>query len=312
MLLRGEALDRKRIAGILRVTEATADRHIASMKRQIPELEVARRKRRMSLQIPRDSKVVLPVSRAVGIAACFGSSLATLFAGTPYERGLRDALARILDRVRRQDGFEDADRKFWFVAGGGEHAFIDDQGILDDIVQAVLENKFLKVNYQTFEGERRQRTMRPLTVALHSSHLYLLGFDAEERLTIIRISRIKAAEIQLRSFRFPPREDYDPRAVFGNALGVFVADESHPVEEVEFRLASRWRAYVRTNKWHPSQTHVEEDTGLRVTLTVRICPELEATLLGFGDEAVVLRPSWLRERIASRLEKASLRYRQDK
>jgi hypothetical protein len=40
---------------------------------------------------------------------------------------------------------------------------------------------------------------------------------------------------------------------------------------------------------------------VEVRVRARICPELEACLLGFAEEACVVRPKWLRERLEQRV-----------
>ncbi len=101
--------------------------------------------------------------------------------------------------------------------------------------------------------------------------------------------------------RNPSKVEYDPEHVFARSFGIFV-QEAQAAAHVELMLDSRWAAQVKRHRWHRSQ---------RVRATggeVCICPGVESWVLGFGEEAEVLRPRWLRDKIAGRVESLRRRY----
>ena len=49
---------------------------------------------------------------------------------------------------------------------------------------------------------------------------------------------------------------------------------------------------------------------LVVEMNVKVCPELEAWILGMGEWAEVLEPAWLRSKVAGRVRKMAQRARQ--
>ncbi len=67
--------------------------------------------------------------------------------------------------------------------------------------------------------------------------------------------------------------------------------------------------YIRERTWHPSQTfRTLPDGRLELRLRVAVTVELETWIRGFGDEAQVLGPQLLVDRVATSLRKAAARY----
>ena len=100
------------------------------------------------------------------------------------------------------------------------------------------------------------------------------------------------------TFKYPARSEFDPERVFSDSFGIFLG---RPVERVVVRLDPRWATYARTHRWHESQVVRVAGEGIEVTLRVGVCPELEAWILGFGEQAEVLAPPFLRDRVRLRL-----------
>ena len=95
--------------------------------------------------------------------------------------------------------------------------------------------------------------------------------------------------------------EYDPEQVFRDSFGIFL---DRPVRSVVLRLHARWRTYAETHTWHESQAVHAGQGGIEVRLRVGLCPELEAWILGFGEQAEVLAPKELRDRVRARIETA--------
>jgi len=72
------------------------------------------------------------------------------------------------------------------------------------------------------------------------------------------------------------------------------------VHDVELRLHKQWATYAQSHRWHDSQVVDVANDHVRVRMRVRVCPELEAWILGFGEQAEVLAPPTLRAQIATR------------
>lgn len=311
MLARGRRLDRNIVVTELGIGAANADRHIKTIQKTMHVTTATGRDGITSIQAARvDSGKALPTATVV--AACFGASLARLFHETPFEKRLRDVVAHVLESVRDVPRFAEHDRQFLFIPGGGERALRrNGAATLETIVDAILERVVLRVKYTRFKGESETIYMKPLSLALHEHQLYVLGF-VDGALRNVRFSRITAALKMKERFEYPPLDDYDPRLVFRNSLGIFIHDDERKgirVRDVQILLTRRWSSYVETHRWHESQRHTVDSRGVLLEFHVRTCPELERLILGFGPDAEVLAPEDLRERIALKARELAARYR---
>lgn len=230
-----------------------------------------------------------------------------MFLGSDYERGVRDALSYVTSRARRSAEFNHVDRKFLFVARGGESSLPESSGLLDDLVDAVLHSRYADIEYFHFDGRRETARVQPLSMAIYDHQIYLIAGAGDGTRHPFRLSRIKSVDVGNQTFDYPERAVYDPKQLFRDTFGIFISDVTSPVR-VRVRLDSAWRVHCRTHKWHASQ-HIEEvPGGIIVSLVVRVCWELKAWILGFGADAVVLEPLILVEEIRNIATQMAARY----
>lgn len=309
-LSKGEPLDRNVIAAKLGISPANADRHVRAIKNTMAVTLVAGKDGLTSIRAAHGT--AKNVATPTVVAACFGASLSRLFHETPFEQRLRDVVSHVLEGVKDVPKYKDRERQFLFISRGGERALRrNGASILDDVVDAILERRLIRLRHTTFNGKTETVHLKPVSLALHEHQLYVLGFE-EKDLRIIRFSRITAALKMREVFEYPTLDDYDPRIVFRDSLGIFIHDDEAKgirVQEVKIRLSSRWAGYVETHRWHESQRHKIDRRGVVLELRVRTCPELERLILGFGSEAEVLEPPELRAKIATRAAAMAKRYR---
>lgn len=248
-------------------------------------------------------------SHEAAIAACLAASLAPLFEGSELERGMREGLRHVVDSSPRPAKFQHIARKFFFVRRGGEMALPENAKLLERLAKATLDQSYVKIAYENFESEIREEVVEPLSLAVYDHQLYLLARRENDRLPLIlRFSRIRAVTRRSRTFEYPSELEYSPRELFAHSIGNFVKPAEVPAELVVVRLSQRLAVHARTHRWHASQ-HVESVVGgVIVQLTVRICPQVESWILSFGDQAEVLEPLSLRERIAERVRRQAALY----
>jgi hypothetical protein len=295
-LLRGREHDRHSLAARLGVRPAMADRLINAAVEQLPGIVERRDGKQRKIRM--DLAAIAPEpSYPTAIAACFGSSLWPLFEGTTYQGGIRDALRDVVGRTRRRAVFRDIDRKFWFLRRGGEVALLDHAPLLDEILEAVLHHRVLSLEYMRFTGKLQRLRMEPLSIVVHDHQLYVVGRCDGVPLHPYRFARIHSVEVLDDSFAYPSRTEYDPEQVFRDSFGIFL---DMPVHDVELRLHKQWATYAQSHRWHDSQVVDVANDHVRVRMRVRVCPELEAWILGFGEQAEVLAPPTLRAQIATR------------
>jgi hypothetical protein len=295
-LLRGREHDRHTLAARLGIQPAMAHRLMTAALRLPGVVERQDRRRRT---IKMDLAAIAPVpSYPTAVAACFGSSLWPLFEGSTYREGIRDAFRDVIGRTKRRAVFRDIDRKFWFLRRGGEVALLDRSPLLDEVIEAVLQHQTLSIEYTRFSGVSQHLRLEPLSVVVHDHQLYVVGRDDEGGLHPYRFSRIRSVDVLDDAFEYPGRTEYDPEQVFRDSFGIFL---DMPVHDVALRLHKQWTTYAQSHRWHDSQRVEVVPEGVLVRMRVRVCPELEAWILGFGEEAEVLAPAALRARIAKRV-----------
>lgn len=300
-LMRGEELDRASIAQMGHVELATADRQIVALAK-CPGIVQARRGRKKVLRFDPESCSPAPSFPEV-VAACLGTSLSRVFEGSAYERTMRDALDYLLSRARKEALFRNIDRKFLFVARGGEVAFPERSGDLDDLVDAVLRSYTVTVEYRRFDGRAESLLLQPLSIAIYDHQLYVIASSSDGATHPYRFARIASLTVHTRdTFSYPPRVEYDPDRLFRDSFGVFISD-TYPVRDVAVRLSAHWTNYARSHRWHKSQKVIPNPDGsVTVSLRVKTCPELEMWILSLGEHAEVLKPDELRQRIAERIQ----------
>lgn len=296
-LLRGDSLDRQTVARMLGVKVAAADRQL----RALLALKGVKKRRERGKTLfsfePRAEEPTLASLVASGLAASF----ARLFEGSDYMTGMREVRDALISRAPRRHRFRHIERKLFFLLQGGEQAITHPESPLEEMVQAVLEEKRLRMHYEHFDGTRERVTVSPVSLMVYRQQLYMVALKSDRKPHTFRVARVLAADVD-KPFTYPA--EYDPALVYRDAFGVFMPAAAPEV--IRLRLADKWKTFIRTHRWHPSQ-ELEAD-GLTVRLTVCPCREVEQWILSFGEDAEVLEPQAFRKKIAARLASASALY----
>lgn len=299
-LMRGDELDRASIARMGNVKLATADRQIAVLAK-CPGVVEEKRGRRKVLRFD-PATCSPPPSFPELVAACLGTSLSRVFEGSAYERTMKDALAYLLARARKRGTFQNVDRKFLFIAQGGEVAFPERSGDLDELVDAVLRSYAVTVEYMHFEGDEEELKLQPLSIAIYDHQLYVIA-ERDGRPHPFRFSRMASVMPHTtESFTYPSRAEYDPDQIFRDSFGIFISD-TFPLRDVVVRLSGHWAQYAKSHRWHKSQrVTTNADGSANVSFRVKTCPELEMWILSLGEYAEVVKPPELRKRVANKIQ----------
>ncbi|HLV66007.1 MAG TPA: WYL domain-containing protein, partial [Polyangiaceae bacterium] len=255
-----------------------------------------------------DEKVGVAGAITMSLAAAFGRVFTGSAYGAEFVR-LRNSVVQRLAEFRKQQ-FADMTRKF-VVIGGREELLEDKEALLDQLLDALLRERLLRIRYENFDGVAKQRVVEPYSLAVYDSHLYLFARDVEDTVSGVRtfrFARLRSAQALSETFAYPSPNEYDPEVLLRDSVGIWLGQEEPCT--VRVRLSSGWAVFARHHRWHDSQRLVREleDGSVELELRVRTCPELEQWILKFGESAEVLAPSELRNRVASRLRQAAARY----
>lgn len=307
-LLSGRSHDRESAAKLLEIGPENAYRQLDALEESVPAFCWDETKRRKTLYFDRTRLLDQPGMPAA-IAACFGRSLAPLFAGTEQQDGMQKAFDYVLGQTQRRKLFRDIDRKFFFVLRGGETALPRNPTVFALLVTAILDCREVVVRYTHFGGAEDERlTLRPLSMCIYNQWLYLLAQHENSKPRPFRLSRIHEVSAEPGAeFSYPPHAQYSPSTLFRDSFGIFTG--GYPTEEIELVFAANWAAHVDSHKWHESQEVVSLDSGeVLVRLTVRLCPEVRSWILGLGNAATVLKPQSLRDEIGAALRETLANY----
>src|SRR5207253_4136154 len=296
--LSGRDLTRSEAMSLLGVHVAAVDRQLEAIGRHVP-LVGERRKGQVHVRIDR-SKIAGGAERvpiATMIAACVGASLAKLFEGTTYEKGMHDLVQYVSREAVHPERSQDSRRQFVFLVRGGEKALPEKEDVLEEVVDALQRRRGLQLRYRDFVGARKSVRIEPLSLAVYDHQLYVIGRPRGGPTHAYRFSRIETAEAVGGTFPYPDKDSYDPERVFADSFGIIV-DDKYPIEQIEMSLAPRWASFVRSHRWHRSQESFVRAGRVHVRLRVRVCPEIVSWILGFAADVRVLEPQSLRRRVA--------------
>jgi predicted DNA-binding transcriptional regulator YafY len=213
--------------------------------------------------------------------------------------GLEDLLLRLEQRMTLTSVERNPVIEFEEVElAGREH--------LIGLYRATTKKQFLRVTYQAFtESAPAKRHVYPLLLKEFNNRWFLVGWEKDrEFLQTLAIDRIQSFRETVETF--PCNRHFNAATYFNDLIGM--RKTGSPVNVILHFSAERGQ-YVRTKKLHPSQNaEVQPDGSYRVRLMVELNRELEARILEFGADVIVLEPAVLRESIQHQLKTAWDRY----
>lgn len=316
-LMRGETLDKETAAERAGMKPDSVHRNLQLLLEHVPGVEVDRSRRRYIYSfnpknlvgpMPAEERVTLASAIAMSLGAAFGRVLTGSIYRAEFIR-LRDDVIQRLAQSRKQQ-FSAMSRKLAVVIGHEE--LLEDKGeTLDDVLDAVIRGRRLRMKYENFDGVSSERTVEPYSVAVYDGHLYLIGLDVAKRnagVRTFRFARIWDTDVCEEAFPYPAPNLYDPEVLLRDSFGIFEGSGDPVI--VRVRLSRSWAVYAKHHRWHESQKVIEQhkDGSVDLELRVRLCPELQQWLLKFGEEAEVISPAELRTVIGDRFRAAAAIY----
>lgn len=176
---------------------------------------------------------------------------------------------------------------------------------LEPVLQALQQNKELKVIYENFAGKKYAGAIRPLCIKLFKRRWYVLGQLPEGLMRIFSLDRFRSLDITDISFAYPP--NFSSSAYFANFYGILVTDGKP--EKIVIRTYQELPGYLRSLPLHPTQHEIETKDGY-TDFSVSLVPTFDfiQELLLHRDQLEVISPKSLRDEIASVISKMSDNY----
>jgi len=172
------------------------------------------------------------------------------------------------------------------------------------IEQAILHNMTIKLSYESLDSGETIREVDPYGLIFRRHAWYFIGFcHLRQKIRIFRINRIK--KISLLNKTFEREKDFSVTEFFKDSWEIYQGEPT----EVEIKFKGKAVKVIESGIHHPSEKIEKLDDGsLIYKVKVRETEEILRWILGFKDEAEVLRPEKLREEIKQISEKLSRVY----
>jgi predicted DNA-binding transcriptional regulator YafY len=218
----------------------------------------------------------------------FGRRLFTFLNGTQFASDMDDAIERLEPAISRAhaDLASQLDRKFMAVP---EHAkdYSDMGDLIDDLITALIYDNPIKASYKKANGDEKQYTLEPLTLATYRQGLYLFARDqADHRFKSFAVERFTDLS-RVRVEHFVPPDNFDAEEIIKDAFGIVAGRPQNVVA----RFSEQVAPYIQERKWHQTQTIETLDSReVRCSFSVGITHELIQWLLGFAGDVTVESP----------------------
>lgn len=180
---------------------------------------------------------------------------------------------------------------------------------LEILYECILQKQVLKVAYQRFNSnETKEHLLSAYVLKEYRNRWYVVGYsDLAQAVITLALDRIVSIEVmEKKKYK---KTDFNEDEYFKYGFGVTVYQNAVP-EKVELLFDASVAGYIQTKPLHQSQEILNSDEeGLTIEMTCHLTPELEMTLLGYGENVKVLKPLVLVERLKNRIEAMGYLYR---
>jgi len=171
------------------------------------------------------------------------------------------------------------------------------------ILNAILENKKLKIYYQKFSDEEiNEHILEPIFIREFQNRWYVVSqTDKKEKLFTFAFDRIQKLEVLQKTFTTKNNNTN----FYKNTIGISYTNN---IERIVLKFGN-WQAnYIKTLPLHSTQEIISEDkNGLIISINVNINFELEQLIKSYGSSVEVIEPKELRKNIKQDLQ-ATLKF----
>lgn len=214
-----------------------------------------------------------------------------------HEAGLRE-LPEVLQLEKKLSSMLSADHNRLMESLYCEWIEVEsiDTGIFQVIVDAVVQQRAIAIDYSTKGANSSSRTIEPQRLCNYQGRWYLLAHCRLRReLRMFHIARITRAELTQEKITF--QEGLEERYLQAS-FGIFKGKEPQTAEILFTGTAAE---LVRHQHWHREQQLEPVDNGVLLRLPVSDHREIAMKVLQYGSQAQVLRPDSLREKVAGEI-----------
>jgi predicted DNA-binding transcriptional regulator YafY len=185
------------------------------------------------------------------------------------------------------------------------HPFIYGTEFIAGILSAIQERKIIDVEYTKFNSESKKFKIKPLLLKEDKRMWYVVGINTEKG-TYITLALDRINNIAITKEHFKP-ENFNPEEYFKYSFGITVSDEK-PVEVI-ISFDSHQGNYLKTLPIHTTQKIIKETTD-KFIVSVQVQPSYEfySKIKSYGEQAVIISPSHVREHLFNCFKTALNKY----
>lgn len=191
---------------------------------------------------------------------------------------------------------------------------IDSKNHLEDsefhfevLKMALSERKSVRIKYRSFTENKDIQTLLSIyRLFFRRRSWYVVGRSSIHReVRIFNIGRIVSAELTDRTYKVPVRFSIDK--FLGNAWNLIRGEKTY---EVAIRFLPKVAENVAEVQWHKTQKIIRNNDGsIDFHVTVDGVDEISWWILGYGDQAEVIEPKELRQKILDHAKNMMQTYR---
>jgi len=179
--------------------------------------------------------------------------------------------------------------------------------IYQQLIDCIARRRSVRIEYDSFSDAEVLRTkLSPYRLLFSRRSWYVFGRSSVHRQTrTFNVARIRRLEVLEDRFRFP--RGFTIERQLRNAWHLI--PEPGPDQEIVVRFEKLVARNVAEVAWHKTQRLEWRDDGrLDFHVTVSGINEISWWILGYGDQAEVIKPPALRELVARRCRQLLARY----
>jgi predicted DNA-binding transcriptional regulator YafY len=227
------------------------------------------------------------------------------FTGTRLHRELVELSRSFRERLNPAE-LERLDRltsSFYRRAAGHSGANIE---VTERLIDALTHRFRCKMDYEPLGRDTQAYDIEPCRLIHYNDSLYLLARKVPEGdMRTFALDGIQRIVVD-RSSRFPPPPPHElnHERLFRHSLGIHLGAGNPELVRLRVRLMAA--NHLQRRPLHPTQQCHEPtvDGWMEVSLTVRICPELESRILSLIPDVQIMAPAHLLAKISGRISAA--------
>lgn len=231
--------------------------------------------------------------------------------GVPFQEAARTAAAKLMgnlpDHVRSRIHEM---RRSVTVQLAPHNTLSDSHAVYDQLTQALMERRQVRILYRSPLGEEPQEiVLCPYHVLFKQRSWYVIGRSlTHNQIRTFNMGRISSLEKLEANYKIP--KSFRLSRYLGNAWSLI--RETGDRHDVLVRFQPLVAQNVAEVYWHKTQKLDWNDDGtLDFQAHVEGLTEIGWWILGYGDQAEVLKPKKLRRQIRERIESMCRIYRQN-